>query len=212
MKLAIFDIDGTITHRSSERAFIKYLIRCRAISYTRLMVTALRFIVKHPTQIRNGFKQNKMYLRGARAEALRLLAEDCFEKKIKPDIKLKLASEIRDKRNEGYSILLLSGSIRFLVEPMARLLQADHIVCSETEIVEGAFTGELTSLHPYGQNKKILAIQFCRDHGFEMSTATAYANEFNDRFLLNEVAIPIAVHPDSKLRTLATKKKWTILE
>jgi len=145
-------------------------------------------------------------------EAVQSLARECFETKIRAEIKLSLIAEIQKKRMEGYKILLLSGAIRSLVEPMAEFVQADFIVCSETERIGGTYTGEMASLHPYGVTKQILAMDFCNKNGFDLSTALAYANEFDDRFLLDAVATPVAVHPDHELRKLAEKKNWRIFE
>ena len=208
MKLAIFDIDGTITRTSSERFFIKYLLRHKTLTYVHLIKTFFLFLVKHPLQAKTGLKQNKMYLWNLNESNLRRLAKDCFKKEIMPNIKTALVSEIERRKSEDYKILLLSGSLPCLVEPMVEHVKADFMICSEVENVNGVFTGEMKALHPYGENKKLLAEQFCSKNGFEMNLSCAYANEWADRFLLEAVAEAVAVDPDKKLRNMAVLKSW----
>jgi HAD superfamily hydrolase (TIGR01490 family) len=212
VKLAIFDIDGTITRTSSERFFIKYLLRQRKLTYVHLLRTFFLFVIKHPLQARTGFKQNKMYLRNLKEPDLRKLAAECFNKEIISSTKRSLMDEIERRRSEGYKILLLSGSLPCLVEPMVNLVKADFMICSEVENVNSVFTGEMKALHPYGENKKTLAEKFCKEHGFDMMQSCAYANEWADRFLLEATAEAIAVDPDGKLKRLATTRNWKIID
>lgn len=212
MKLAIFDIDGTITRKSSERFFIQYLLKQKKLRYAHLIKTFLLFVMKHPLQARTGFKQNKMYLRNMKETELRSLAEECFNKEILFSIKKEILKEIDRRRSESYAILLLSGSLPCLVEPMVRYVHADYWICSKVEIKDGQFTGDMTALHPYGQNKKILAEKFCQNHGFDMKKSCAYANEWADRFLLQSAAEAVAVDPDKKLRSMALRNNWKILD
>ncbi|MBL7996888.1 HAD-IB family phosphatase, partial [bacterium] len=181
MNLAIFDIDGTITRRSSERFFIRYLLRRKTLTFRRLIATFFLFLIKHPLQAFNGFKQNKMYLRNLKEQDTRALAAECFDKYIQFDIKNKLVDEIRRRKSEGYKILLLSGSLPCLVEPMVRRVGADFMICSELELSDGKFTGNMTALHPYGRNKQILAELFCKENSFDLQKSCAYANEWADR-------------------------------
>lgn len=211
MKLAIFDIDGTITQKSSERFFIKHLLKQKKLSYTRLVYTFFLFILKHPLQARNGFKQNKMYLRNLKEAELRSLAIECFDKQIQGNIKNNVLEEIHRRKAEGYKILLLSGSLPCLAEPMVQYVRADFRICSEVELSDGRFTGTMTALHPYAMNKKILAEKFCNENRFDLRQSCAYANEWADRFLLEAVAEPVAVDPDEKLKQLAMKKNWKVI-
>ncbi len=212
MKLAIFDIDGTITNKSSERFFIKYLLERKIIGYGHLVKTFFLFVMKHPLQARTGFKQNKMYLRDLSDKALRLAAAECFKRSIKPNIKQTILDEINERKSRGYKILLLSGSLPCLVEPMLDHTGADHMICSDVEISNGLFTGHMTDLHPYGPRKRILAERFCQRNGYRMDQSCAYANEWADRFLLESVGEAVAVDPDEKLRKLADSKKWKMIK
>lgn len=210
-RIAFFDIDGTITRHSSERLFIRYLLQKKIISYSDLVLATLRYSCKHPTYLKNGFKQNKMYLRGLDAEMIRQHAAQCFDEFIRPSIKPLMTEAVETCRKDGYTIVLLSGSLRCLAEPMQHFTQAEDLICSETEIVNNRYTGEMSSLHPYGENKKTLAIRYCTDHQIAERNCRAYANEWADRFLMEAVGEAVAVDPDEKLKRLAVERKWKVI-
>lgn len=210
-RIAFFDIDGTITFRSSERSFIRYLIEKKIISHTHLGFSALRFVRLHPTYLRTGFKRNKMYLRGLEETVVQEHAQQCFSEQIRMAVKPSIVDEISRRKKDGFHIVLLSGSLRCLAAPMAELVQADDVICSETEIRSGRFTGEMTSLHPYGIAKRTLAEAYCTQRKSTLGNACAYANEWADRFLLKAVGEAVAVDPDEKLKRVSILNKWLII-
>lgn len=137
---------------------------------------------------------------------------ECFDQEIKHDIKTILLDEIRRLKSTGHKILLLSGSLPCLVEPLAQYVQADFTICSEVERLNGRFTGELNAPHPYALNKKTLAEQFCNKNSYDLKQSCAYGNDWSDRFLLKAVREAVAVDPDKKLRTMALRNNWKIIE
>ena len=211
-RIVFFDIDGTITRHSSERFFIRYLLQKKVLSFSDSISASLRYAYKHPKHLlKTGFKQNKMYLRGLEVGLVQRLAEQCFDEYIRPSVKSVMVEAIEACRKEGYTIVLLSGSLRCLAEPMQLFLKAEDLICSETEIVNNQYTGEMTSLHPYGKNKKTLAHQYCVEHQITLQCCRAYANEWADRFLMQAVGEAVAVDPDKKLHKLSQSYDWRVL-
>jgi HAD superfamily hydrolase (TIGR01490 family) len=211
MKLAIFDVDGTLTKISTEKLFINYLLKTKNISYFRLGFTLLLFAIKHKPLSISKLKSYKTYLKGFDAERIKNLAEECVNKEIFSNIRKDIVEVIEEKRKSGYKILLLSGSIDYLINHIAKFLNADYIIYAETEVKNGKLTGEILNEHPYGKNKKNLAERFCKEKGFNLKTASAFGNDYNDRFLLSEVFEPVAVYPDRKLFEFAKKNGWRII-
>lgn len=212
MKIAFFDIDGTLTRRSSERWFIRHLMRERILSGGRIAVTAVCFALRYPIKLRRGFKENKMYLRGLSTEAVERAARRCFEESIRPDVKKNVVEEIVKRKKDGFRIVLLSGSLRCLAEPMASFCGADDVLCSEVDVKDGRFTGRMISRHPYGFNKKRIAEEYATQSKASMNEACAFANEWPDRFLMTSVGEAVAVDPDERLKALALQKKWRIMD
>ena len=61
-------------------------------------------------------------------------------------------------------------------------------------------------------DKLTLARAFADAHDVRLDQAVGYANAREDRFLLAEVGEAVAVRPDLRLRGLARRAGWEILE
>lgn len=212
MKIIFVDIDGTLTRSSTERKFIRFLFSTHSISVWQFVWSIVQFFFIRFAVTSAQWKEFKRYLRNFQPETIDRLAEECFEKFIVNDFRRELLDELQRCRAKGDSIVLLSGSIRPLVNAVAKFLKADTAICSELECVKGRYTGKITGLHPYGVHKKTLAESFCYSHGSKLREAVAYANDYSDRHLLDSAGKAIAVFPDRKLKSLALKKTWEIIE
>ena len=63
----------------------------------------------------------------------------------------------------------------------------------------------------YGEGKLHWASQWAAERGIDLSETAAYADNWSDRALLERSGRAIAVHPHRKLRRLAKKRGWTIV-
>lgn len=212
MKIAFFDIDGTLTQLATERSLIKFLFSNRILSPQRFISSVLRFLFTHCAITKSQWKAFKTYLCGLKVSEIESAASECFEKTIRFDFRDNVVAELNRKRAEGYTIVLLSGSIDPVANLIARYLNADALICSKLERKSDRFTGNLVNLHPYGIHKKKLAEKFCQDYGTELKNALAFANDYSDRFLMASAGEAVAVYPDPQLKKMALQRNWKIID
>ena len=109
-----------------------------------------------------------------------------------------VVSALRRHQEQGARIVLVSGSFRPCLEPVAELLGADEILCSEPEYVGGYCTGLVE--HPViGVEKGKLARELMRRRAVSPPHAAAYADHASDLDLLRSVGHPVAVGDDMVL-------------
>ncbi|MET7679203.1 HAD-IB family hydrolase [Streptomyces sp. NPDC005423] len=107
-------------------------------------------------------------------------------------------SALRRHQERGALIALVSGSFRPCLEPLAGLLGADEILCSEPEYADGRCTGRVD--HPViGVEKGRLARALMRRHAVSPARAAAYGDHASDLDLLLSVGHPVAVGGDMVL-------------
>jgi HAD superfamily hydrolase (TIGR01490 family) len=109
-----------------------------------------------------------------------------------------VVSALRRHREQGALIVLVSGSFRPCLEPVAELLDADDILCSEPEYADGYCTG-LVERPVIGVEKGQLARRLMRRRAVSPSRAAAYADHASDLGLLRSVGHPVAVGDDMVL-------------
>jgi phosphoserine phosphatase len=78
-------------------------------------------------------------------------------------------------------------------------------------VKDGALSGELEGLRPYGPEKARLVRELARTHGINLAESYAYGDHHSDYQLLDAVGHPHAVNPDFQLRRRATERGWPIL-
>ncbi|MEE9585261.1 MAG: HAD-IB family hydrolase [Candidatus Brocadiales bacterium] len=213
IKAAVFDIDHTILKKqSSERIFIKYL-RQKGIVTTRDIV---RFIFTFLTKLisLNGIhvKNNKSYLKGKDVKVLEAEATKCFQKEIIPYISTEALKEMQKKKESGYIIVLLSGTLDVLVKQFKEYCKADVAIGTNLERVDGQLTGELKSTHAYGRGKAKLLEDLALKMEIDLKNSYAYADHFSDIKFLSMVGNPVAVNAHLGLRLYAKMNGWSVAD
>ena len=206
---AIFDLDGTIIRLSSEQVFLTYLLNHGEIPISNLLAWTSNFLRVKSLSVA---KPNKVYLRGLEQDHIYEIARRCFVDTLRASIAPHISELIYAHHAEGRTVILMSGSLSFLVQPFHEYFQTDMMVAHELEVVDGRFTGQRIGLHPFAENKAKLAQHLATEHGFDLSASYAYGNHHTDAYKLELFGHPVAVNPDRQLRRIAMEKDWHIEE
>jgi HAD superfamily hydrolase (TIGR01490 family) len=213
---AIFDVDGTlIADTSLERIFIRFLLRRGELGWRELInwiAASLKAVARWKSAAGRcaRLKAIKTYLRGKDPIHLRRLARECFESEIEPRLSPEAVDRLRWHQNAGHFVILLSGALDLLLEPLAERLGVYARIGSELEVEEKRFTGRLAGAHPFGEKKAECLATINRAAGFDLKSSFAYADSFADRHLLTMVGHPVATNADMALRKIAESRGWMI--
>jgi HAD superfamily hydrolase (TIGR01490 family) len=207
---AIFDVDGTlIASATLERIFIRFLRRRGELSWREILYW-IGAAAKAVVTGRPRLKAIKAYLRGKDSAHLRRLARECVESEIEPRLSPEAVNRLRWHQSAGHIVILLSGTLDLLLEPLAERLSVHARVGSELEIEDGRFTGRIAGAHPFGATKGKCLTTINRANRFDLRRSFAYADSFADRHLLAMVGHPVATNADVALRKIAESRGWMI--
>ena len=211
---AIFDVDGTlIAGTSLERLFFKFLWRYGELDrrdFARIFACVLGAAFGALATGRAVPRANKAYLFGKDACHLRRLAQDCFEQEVARRLLPGAVERLRWHQRAGHCIVLLSGTLDLLLEPLAEHLGVYARVGTEVEVAGRCFTGRITGPHPFGAAKAECLMAMNRAGVFDLAHSFAYADHYADRYLLAAVGHPVAANPDRRLRRVAERRGWMI--
>jgi HAD superfamily hydrolase (TIGR01490 family) len=208
---AIFDVDNTLLPgMTSERIFIRSLYR-RGLYGPRVVLRTLGTLARyaHLGPVRT-LRTHRPYLHGLAAAEVERLAESVFTDEILPSLSPTGLARVRDHLQQGHLVALLSGSPRFLVELLARHLGVAQFIGARLTLTGERYTGDLSDLHPYGENKLTFARRLADEHNFDLRDAYAYADHHTDADLLRAVGHPVCVNPTPRLRRLAARFNWPV--
>ncbi|WP_405163027.1 HAD-IB family hydrolase [Nocardia sp. NBC_01499] len=149
---------------------------------------------------------------GRREEELRLLGERVFVDALAGRLRTGLWALMQAHRRKGHTIVLVSAATRYQIDPMARELGIEQVLCTELAVVDGVVTGELTGPLLYGPAKAAAVQAFSVTHDIDLASSYAYADTVDDVPFLEMVGKPCAVSPGAELGALAADRNWAVLQ
>lgn len=149
--------------------------------------------------------------RGVESDALDRWAEEAVESFWAPRLLPEALSKMRYHLDEGHQVVLISGGLEPILEPLARSLGVHALVGVKPESHAGRLTGQLVCGALSGRAKSRAVQDTAGKLGISLSRSYAYADSIGDREFLEAVQFPFAVNPDRRLRQIALDKEWPIV-
>jgi len=180
MAIAIFDLDGTITHRDTLFPLVLRHLARRPWQLLRLagvLPAVLRFAFDRD---RGALKQSllRMTLRGTRRAEIAALATEFVRDKIAHGCFRDALATIRRHRDAGHYLVLMSASVDFYVAEFGRQLDFDHVISTEVRWQGERLEGTLISANRRGEEKARCVRELLAERGHTESFA--YGNSASD--------------------------------
>ncbi len=210
---AFFDVDGTVVQTTIVHYYVYFRRRRMSPVWSRLWYTA--FLVKCLYYMLldriSRSRLNVVFYRsyaGLPAADIKAQVPGCYQEIIAPR-RFEQATEcIAEHRKAGRDVVLVTGSIDFIVEPLARDLSVTSVLAPTLLESNGRFTGELDG-PPIGEVEKARRIlAFAELRGIDLSQSYAYGDSIADLPMLKIVGHPCVVNPDRALAAAAKARGW----
>ncbi len=203
---ALFDLDGTVAKGDSILPMIRYAIKTKFTTKTRLFSIALAFL-GYSLRLINDTKAKEMaiaFLRGKTQEQVRDFAEnfcrDVLIKHVFPGAR----EEVKARRDEGLCVLLVTASPDFYLQPLIRELDLDGIIGTRADISkDGIYTGRISGLNCRNLQKPLRIAEYLAARGYELDTENSYAygDSGHDWPMMSLTKHPVAVNAKKSLLT-----------
>ena len=212
---AFFDLDKTILGTTSSLAFTKPLYEQGLIKRADVVRSAYRqFIFTISAADHQQMEQMREYLSalvtGWDVDQLSAIVQETLDEVVAPTVHAEAMKLLDFHRQAGRKIIIVSASGNEIVEPVARMLNADDAIATRLEVFNGKYTGDIT-FYAYGENKAVAMRDYAQTHGIDLAQSYAYSDSITDLPMLEVVGKPCAVNPDSALREIAGMRGWPIL-
>jgi HAD superfamily hydrolase (TIGR01490 family) len=208
--VAFFDVDGTLLPLpSTERRFLRWLLDRRMIGPGHVLRSAFSLLIDLPWTAEK-FKANKAYLHGESVERFHHLGTEFVAAAIVPIIRRSAREVIERHRRNGDRIILLTGTLDLLAEPLAKALSMDDVVCGRLEQADGRFTGRTTPPHPYGEGKAAALRDYTQRTGINLQCIHIYGDGWSDLPAFRMVGHPTVINPPPRLERFALKQGWSM--
>ncbi|MBV7282429.1 HAD family phosphatase [Corynebacterium sp. TAE3-ERU30] len=212
---AFFDLDKTIIATSSAFAFSRTLVSHGMLSTKEALTLVLAetgyMIAGHSqSQMDDTKDQLTQMVKGLRIEDLQHTIDHTLLHRVVPTIFAEARELIEEHHARGHDVIIISASVKELVDPIAHELGADHTITTRLEVVDGAYTGKL-ELYCRGITKATEISKVAGSHGYDLARCYAYSDSATDIPMLEMVGHPRAVNPDRVLKKHALAAEWPVL-
>ncbi len=211
-KIAVFDIDRTLLlGTSGEVQLVRFLRKKGMLPILKF----IRYFLSFLRQLPNGFEamilKKSVYLRGLNANEIHSLLPEFYETRISPRLSPRLQEVMESLKEEGYEIVLLSGTLDLILDILVNELGAHGGMGSCAEIDQGKFTGRIVGIHPYHHGKVKALEEYLGDRPVNFALSYGFGDSWADMPLLSMFGNPIAVNPGRFLRRKARRRGWKII-
>jgi HAD superfamily hydrolase (TIGR01490 family) len=207
-----FDVDHTITRRSSGARFISVAVRRGVVPRRVLFAMPWYSFTYRLGMFRlKDYKAGFPYLRGISRSTMSQIALESFEKLLRADIYPDAKALLEERRKSGHMIALASSSLDLIIMPLARFLGIETVIATSLEFDGDTSTGRVEGVPVFRREKKRRVLEFIAGQGEDPRGCSFYTDSIFDVPLLEAVGNPVAVNPDFRLRKAARQKNWPIL-
>jgi len=212
--LAVFDVDGTLVETNVVEYFLWMRLRAQPLEdWPSFMAQMLREAPRWLyLERRSRAEFQRSFYReynGLEYDVMKQLGREALDAVTLRRIYPEGMRRIREHKRAGHRVLLLTGALDVVVEPLAELLDVE-VDCAHLLVKEGRLTGDLQAPPPAGEARGTLLEEYAAKNGIVLSESFAYADSLSDLPMMELVATPVAVNPDARLSQVAGQRGWRV--
>ena len=197
-KLAIFDIDYTITKKETLMELFKYVI-INDKKNIRFLPRAIYCGSMYALKIYDERKVKEKFLKfidGIQENDLKKLVKKFYHEKLKTILYEDALKMIKKLKNEGYSIYLISASPEFYINEFYDIKEVDKIIGTKFNFRDGIFTRKMNGENCKGEEKVRRLKEVLKNEGLEVDFKESYmfSDSLSDKPLLDLVGKPYLIN------------------
>lgn len=209
---AFFDLDQTLIKGFSAKDFLKSRLMSGKFT-SKEIVAQFAGVLSYATGNGNFASMAALSAKGVKGVPEQVfidLGEEVYQKNlaqaIYPEARAMVAAHIA----MGHTIAIVSAATPYQVEPVARDLGINHVMCTRMEVEDGLFTGNIIEPACWGEGKAHAGRALAEQYGLKLSKSYFYTDSIEDLPLLDIVGHPRPINADTRLSALAFKNDWPV--
>lgn len=217
-ELALFDLDHTLIDVDSDYLWGEYIVKQGLVDEAQYRTANQRFYEQYIAGTLDATEYNEFvadFLTSLPLERLDEIRQHYLMQEIKPSIRPKAVTAIRQHIEAGHDVVIISATNDFVVSAIAEYfaVKADFVLATPLEIKDNRYTGKLSD-QPNFQAGKLYHLNKWLDkrqaEGITYHKSYAYSDSKNDLPLLEWADVPVCVTPDETLHAHALAHRWAV--
>lgn len=211
MRVAVFDVDHTITSHSTARRFVQCARKEGLFSLWDMISLPLMYLryrrgTMRSPNLRGGVPQ----LENKPREQIERISRECYASRVDHDVYPEARALVGSHLEAGDHVCLASASFETLLRPLAESLGVHHVIGTRLAFEDGHATGDTIGSFCFGPEKHRRVMEYLFFLGVDPSACVFYSDSSYDMPLFEELGTAVAVNPDPILRRTARERGWDI--
>ena len=218
MRLALFDLDGTLLPIDSDHAFGEFMVRigwADAQEHRRRNDAFYADYQAGQLDIHAYIDFATSAWRERPAQALAEASARFMREVVEPVLLEPAHALVRRHREAGDTLAIVTSTNDFVTAPIAQALGIPHLLATELERdAAGRVTGRIRGTPALREGKVERVAHWLASQGTTLAACTRstyYGDSTNDLPLLEQVSHPVATNPGPALERLAAQRGWPVL-
>ncbi|MGB1251155.1 MAG: HAD-IB family hydrolase [Candidatus Promineifilaceae bacterium] len=207
---AYFDLDRTLIAGYSVVDFMQERILSGKMT-TREAYSQFSSLLTYATDNQNFASMAAIGARGVKGSSeteFMAFGEEVAQKHLIDAIYPESRELLRAHVSKGHTVAIVSAATPYQVEPLARAMDIEHVMCTRLETQNGELTGNLVEPPCWGEGKAFYGRQFAEKHGIDLAQSYFYTDSHEDIQLLEIVGKPRPLNPNRKLFRISAERNW----
>lgn len=198
VKLAIFDIDFTLTKRETLIQFYAFMLR-KNPKLIRHLPRSLAAFFLYSIKYYDEKRVKQVFLRfiaGIDEKEMEILVKEFYEEVLSKIFYSDAIAMIKNLKNKGCKIYLISASPEFYLKELYNIEEVDKIIGTEIAVVNGKYVAEIIGVNNKGEAKVKRLITEIKEEGLDVDWKSSYmfSDSVSDAPLFNLVGKPYLIN------------------
>ena len=201
-KLAIFDIDYTITRKETLMEFFKYIVS-KDIKNIKFLPRALYSGLMYGVKVYDEKKVKECFLKfieNIDETELAKLTKSFYDERLSTILYKDAVNMIKKLKNEGYTVVLISASPEFYVKEFYAIEEVDLIIGTKFTFEGGKFIRKMSGNNCKGEEKVRRLNEVLKEKNIKVDFKNSYmfSDSLSDKPLLDLVGNPYLINYKKK--------------
>lgn len=190
-KLAIFDVDFTITNKETLLEFFKFILKkdSKNIKYVpRVIGSGILYGIKvyDEKRVKECFLK---FIEGVHEKDLKNLVKEYYDERLTNILYKDAIDKIKELKKEGYKIYLISASPEFYLNEFYAIKEVDMIIGTRFDYKDGIFNRKILGANCKGEEKVKRLMEVLKEKNIEVDfkNSLMFSDSLSDRPLLDLV-------------------------
>lgn len=197
-KLAIFDVDYTLTKKETLIEFYKFMIKKNPkllIHLPKIMLVGLAYVFKFLSL--NKVKEHFIsFIDGIKEEDMKIIVKEFYDKRLSKILYKDAVDMMKKLKSEGYKIYLISASAEFYLNELYNIKEVDKVIGTRFLCESGIHKSKMQGENCKGEEKVNRLMQELKKNNIDVDFKNSYmfSDSLSDLPLFNLVGNPYLIN------------------